>query len=198
MRDVSYTEEGRPTRERVLDAVFAMVAKGGIGEASLRKVADESGVNIGSVRHYFGSHSGLLRAAADEVGSRMELRLKEARDKAALDTIEGRRGYVEAVALALLPSAEAPLDDHIVLVEFISAARVLPELRDAAAQMGRDMRSVVAEALSSAGIDDVDFQTERLVALIDGLTFELVYPHGIEGVQRTRDILRGHIRTFVT
>ncbi|APE12549.1 hypothetical protein BO226_24605 (plasmid) [Rhodococcus sp. 2G] len=195
---MSYVEEGRSARERVLDAVFAMVVKGGIGEASLRKVADESGVNIGSVRHFFGSHSGLLRAAAEEVGSRMELRLKAASAEASLDTLEGRRRYVEAVALALLPRVGAPIDDHIVLVEFVSAARVLPELRDAAAQMGRDMRSVVAEALSSAGVDDVDFETERLVALIDGLTFELVYPHGIEDIQRTRDILRGHIRMVVT
>jgi AcrR family transcriptional regulator len=187
------------SRRCVLDAVFALVVEGGIAEVSFRKVADASGVNIGSVRHYFGSHSELLRAAVEEVGRRMENRLSDVAASVERDTPSGRNRFVEAIAMTLLPTDRSLRDEFVVIFEFITAARVLPELRDAATQMGRDMRAVIADALMRAGVHDVEFESERLVALTDGLTFEMLYPHGFETAgAMAEETVRAHIRSVIS
>ena len=191
-------QEGRTTKERVLDAVFALVVRGGLSEASLRKVAEESGVNIGSVRHCFSSHTGLMAAAADEVGDRMERRLRPVLEQGAqLQGLRARRDFLEEIALALLPPDPEDRDELVVLCEFITAARIHPEFWPAAVRMGNDMRSVLSQALVLAGVEESELECERLVALIDGLTFELVYPHGSPDDGECGDVLRHHLTALV-
>lgn len=186
------------TRRRVLDAVFRLVAEGGVSEASLRKVADASGVNIGSVRHYFGSHEALMTAAAEEAGARMERRLAPVLGGGPPPaTAEERRAHVEAVARALLPLRPEERAELIVLVEFVTAARLRPEFRPLARRMGADMREVFRRALRTARVPRADLEAERLVALVEGLTYELVYPHGATGAPGPADVLRHHLAALI-
>ncbi len=71
-----------------------MVAEA-IEGVSLRKVAKESGLSIGSVRHYFDGHHDLLTAAAQEAGARMGRRL-------ASHPAQGLRGLTSDAALNCL------------------------------------------------------------------------------------------------
>ncbi|WP_258534820.1 TetR/AcrR family transcriptional regulator [Streptomyces sp. PT12] len=181
-------------RARVLDAVFRLVVRQGVAEVSLRKVAEESGVNIGSVRHYFGSHEGLMVAAVEEVGARMERRLNAVAASAGENGPEaGRHALLEAVVSALLPLAPRDRAELIVLVEFIGAARIRPEFRAVAERMGTDMRRILREALGAAGLADGEVDVEVLAALITGLTFELVHPHGASGAPDPLTVLRHHL-----
>src|SRR5690625_1068235 len=70
-------------RQQVADAVFRVVARDGMGEASLRNIADEAGLAIGSVRHYCGSHQELmamvLEALQQSFESRFERHLEQLR-----------------------------------------------------------------------------------------------------------------------
>ncbi|GAA0532748.1 TetR/AcrR family transcriptional regulator [Saccharopolyspora thermophila] len=183
-------------RRRVIDAVFRLVVRGGVGEASLRKVADESGVNIGSVRHYFGSHEALMVAAAEEVGARMEQRLTAAlRATHDASDVVGRRAFVEDVCRAVLPFSER--DELVLLAELLTAARLRPEFRSLATRMGTDLRAVLREALRTARVADADLEAERLTALVGGLTFELVYPHGATDSARLAEVLRRHIAELI-
>ncbi|MGP4017817.1 TetR/AcrR family transcriptional regulator [Saccharopolyspora sp. 5N708] len=186
------------SKRRIVDAVFRLVARGGVGEASLRKVAEESGINIGSVRHYFGSHEGLMVAAAEEVGARMARRLHDALPKTAghLD-VAGRRELIEAVCRAVLPAPEGDLAEAIVLIELITAARLRPEFRPLAVRMGTDLRAVLRETLEAAHVPDPGVEAERLTALVGGLTFELVYPHGSNDGELMAEVLRRHIAGLI-
>lgn len=179
--------------------MFRLVARGGVAEASLRKVADESGINIGSVRHYFGNHEGLMVAAAEEVGARMERRLNAALPEAEgeLDAA-GRRELVEAACRAVLPVEKRNRTELIVLVELITAARLRPEFRPLAMRMGADLREVFRQVLAIAHVPDAELEAERLTALIGGLTFDLVYPHGPQDVTLTTDVLRHHITALIS
>ncbi|QVQ52720.1 TetR/AcrR family transcriptional regulator [Spiractinospora alimapuensis] len=191
-------QDARSARERIVDAVFRLVERGGVAEASLRKVATESGINIGSVRHYFGSHEALLVAAAEEVGARMERRLLAGAAGGDTKSMAERRALLEHVAGALLPTGPEDRGELIVLGEFVTAARIHPEFRALAARMGRDMRDVVRDALDRAQVPDLDLETERLVALIDGLTFELVNPHGArESSADPGSVIRHHVSTLL-
>lgn len=185
-------------RQRILRAVFRLVERGGVAEASLRKVATESGINIGSVRHYFGSHEALLTAAAEEVGARMERRLLAGATGQDVNTISERRALLEHVAGALLPTEPEDRGELIVLGEFVTAARIHPEFRVLAARMGRDMRAVIRDALVRARVPDPAPETERLAALIGGLTFELVNPHGArESGADPGSVIRHHVSTLL-
>lgn len=181
-------------KQRVLEAVFRLVARGGIAESSLRKVADESGVNIGSVRHYFGSQEGLMVAAAEEVGNRMRRRLTAVLpdEISGLDLNE-RRALVEDVCRAVLPLTEQDHTEVTVLSELITAARLRPEFRPLARRMGADLREVLQRALRAAEAPDPESATARLASLISGISFELLYPHGGGGVDEAIDVLRGHL-----
>lgn len=191
------TERQSTARRRILEAVFELIAQGGVAEASLRKVADASGINIGSVRHYFDSHEALMVAAAEEVGARMERRLTAAATPQHPGSAAERRALLEAVALAVMPIAPHERAELIVLVEFLVAARIRPEFRQVTVRMGADMRHVVRQALEMAGAPADDLRTELFVTVVEGLTFELVYPHGSNEALSPVDVLRQHIATLI-
>lgn len=187
------------SRQRVLEAVFRLVERGGLVEASLRKVAAESGINIGSVRHYFGSHEQLMIAAAEEVGRRMERRLEAARpaeDEVRPDRLGAveRRALVESVCRAVLPSAERGDEaELVVLLELVAAARLRPEFRPLAWRMGRDLRHVLHLTLEAVGVAHAELEAERLTALIGGLTVESLYPHGSAMPAPASAVLHRHL-----
>lgn len=172
--------------------------RGGVGEASLRRVATEAGINIGSVRHYFGSHEALMTAAAEEVGTRTERRLEAlSPEQRHPENAAQRRALLEHVGRALMPSSPEERGELVVLVEFITAARIQARFRPLAERMGRDMRAVVRESLRAVGIDDLHVETERFVALLEGLTFELVHPHGAVDAPSAEEVLRRHVTALL-
>ncbi|AOS62627.1 transcriptional regulator, TetR family [Actinoalloteichus hymeniacidonis] len=185
-------------RRAVVEATLRLVAREGVEGASLRKVADEAGLNIGSVRHYFDNHDALLAAAAEEVGDRMGSRLAvhpppEVRPASPAEAV----ATVARVVEELLPLDEAKHVEAIVLLEFMAAARRRPVLRPMSERMARDLRQVLHEVLTSVGVRDVDAETARLTALIGGLTTDVVYPHGSPTPARLRETLRFHLEQVI-
>ncbi len=170
----------------------------GLSGLSLRKVAAESGLNIGSVRHYFDDHRNLLVAAVTEVGNRMGKRLT----RYPTDALVGLRGEHAVAALQsrleeLLPIDEERRVESIVLTEFIVAARVNPIFRPVTEQMAADMRQVITDALHVLDVHDPAEEAERLIAVLGGLVLDSVTPHGSLTVERLRATLRAHLRSVL-
>ncbi|GAA0912301.1 TetR/AcrR family transcriptional regulator [Streptomyces thermoalcalitolerans] len=185
-------------RKDVVEAAFRLLVAEGFSGLSLRKVAAESGLNIGSVRHYFDDHRHLLMAVATEVGRRMEKRLT----RYPADTLAGLTGESAVDALQerleeLLPLDEERRAEAIVLIEFIVAARVNPIFRPVTEQMAADMRQVITDALRVLDVHDPAEEAERLTALLVGLTLDAVTPHGSLGSERLRTTLRAHLRSIL-
>ncbi len=174
------------------------MAAEGITGLSLRKVAAESGLNIGSVRHYFDDHRNLLVAAVTEVGDRMGKRLT----RYSADTLVGLDGEPAVDALQALLEELLPLDDErrvesIVLTEFIVAARVNPIFRPVTEQMAADMRQVITHALGVLDVPEPAEEAERLIAILGGLVLDAVTPHGSLDDERIRRTLRAHLRSVL-
>lgn len=53
-------------RQQMIQAVFALMERGSIGQVTLQGVADEAGVSLKTVVRHFGSKEELLRQAMDE------------------------------------------------------------------------------------------------------------------------------------
>ncbi|MEU8317899.1 TetR family transcriptional regulator C-terminal domain-containing protein [Nonomuraea sp. NPDC048881] len=189
-------------RDEVADAVFRVVRRAGFEQASLRNVAEEAGLAIGSVRHYFAGHTELMtfamRASIERISARLEERvgpLLAARNG------EERAELVEQMLSELLPLDEPRLEEAAVWLAFTTAARTRPELRPQAREAYDGMRRLVGriiEGIAAHGrLDaDVEVETERLCALIDGLTVEgVLHPERMTpGLMRR--CLRRHLDTL--
>ncbi|EHR59825.1 TetR/AcrR family transcriptional regulator [Saccharomonospora cyanea] len=188
----------RQRRRHVIEAAFRLVVAEGMEGLSLRKVAAEAELNIGSVRHYFDGHEELLAAAAQEAGDRMGARL--ARHPA--EGLRGLTGEAALEALQELVEQVMPVDEErrgeaIVVVELILAARTRPVFAPVAERMARDLHQVVVDALTALDVPDPHGGAAQLTALIGGLTIDTVTPHGRLSVERLRATLRAHLRLLL-
>jgi AcrR family transcriptional regulator len=185
-------------RQQVIEAAFRLVVAGGIEGLSLRKVATESGLNIGSVRHYFDGHHDLLNAAAEEAGARMGRRLaahptEELRGLAREEALDALQALVETV----MPVDEDRRDEAIVVIELIMASRTMPVFRETSERMAADLSDVLRDALESLDVPAADLAAAQLAAVIGGLTVDTVTPHGGLSVERLRTVLRAHLRMLL-
>lgn len=182
-------------RQAVADAVLRAVERDGVRGASLRGVAAEAGLNVGSVRHYFAGHQELLRFAMRSVIERTSARLQRHRDAFAARPDASSDERLDA--LARLLAELLPLDDerrreNAVLLEFLVAARTDPDLDGLSQEAVAGVGALVRRALEAAGADASDVECQRLAALVDGLSLRCVLQPGLISADPV-DILRAHL-----
>lgn len=178
----------------VFDAVLDLVTSRGITETTLRRVADRSGVDGKTLRRQYGSQFGLFMTAAKTLEYERDRRLAAVGSEPRSDSVADRRAYLEAVTRALLPD---PTDRRLLLrTEIVASARLVHGMDVETTRMGRSDRAIAAAALTRAGVADVELETERLLALINGLAFELAYPHGA-GEGTADRVVSHHIASLV-
>lgn len=148
-------------RQEVVEAVFRIVAADGLERASLREVADEAELAVGSVRHYFASSDELLAHSFGVVVDRIVRRLAAADERLA-ESQPGTPEHHEGVLTLLgefLPLDEERAVDACVWMAFKAAARTKPFLapeadrshRAVAAIVGRLVMELSAGAGAGAG-----------------------------------------------
>jgi len=155
-------------RKRLAQAVWRVVRREGLERASVREVAREAGVSMGSLRHYFGSQSELLIFAMRMVIERIEHRV------AALRQPDDPREAAKQVLAELLPLDPERQAENEVWLAFTARALVDPQLRalrDEAYDLLRDACHRWVRLLLPRGASelDINLETERLFALLDGL-----------------------------
>ncbi|WP_378740791.1 TetR/AcrR family transcriptional regulator [Nocardia brasiliensis] len=195
-------------RKAVADAVFRVVAREGVEHASLRRVAEEAGLVVGSVRHYFDSHTELLSFTLAELNRRVTDRVLH--DLAEIFpegvVVQQVPGSVaERILAELLPVDEQRFEESAVWLAFTTAARARPELADLAVQPLAGVRSLVRRVLSTmsdAGVlrgtvGDLEQETDRLAALLDGLALAAVVDPARRDPDRMRATLRLHLASLV-
>ncbi|POX37267.1 TetR family transcriptional regulator [Streptomyces sp. Ru73] len=177
-------------RREVVEAVFRVVARGGIQQATLQNVAAEAGLAVGSVRHYFAGHRDLLTAAAREMVHRVEARVRDRRARLRPD--DDPYTVAEDVAGQFLPLDAGRADETAVWLEFAVAARTDPELRSIAAELHDGLRTVAGRLLDRLGVTD-PVATEHLAAVLDGLALNAaLHPDRLQP-DTVRAVLRQHL-----
>jgi AcrR family transcriptional regulator len=206
-------------RQEVVDAVFRIIAADGLERASLREVADEAQLAVGSVRHYFASSDELLTHAFAVVVDRIVGRLAAA-DSRLGDLPPGSAEHNAAVMALLgefLPLDEERAVDACVWMAFKNAARTKPFLAAEADRSHRAVAAVVgglilgqANGADPSGADpgpDGDgadgstainhqvlvTEAELLLAVLDGLTMHaLLQPEWMTALM-CKDVLEAHL-----
>jgi len=192
-------------RQEVVEAVFRIVAADGLERASLREVADEAELAVGSVRHYFASSDELLTHAFGVVVDRIVSRLTAADDRlgeAQPGTPEHHQGVLTLLG-ELLPLDDERAVDACVWMAFKNAARTRPFLAAEADRSHRAVAAIVGRLvmdLSSAADPDVAVdqqrlvtEAERLLATLDGLTMHALLQPEWMTAQMCGDVLESHL-----
>jgi AcrR family transcriptional regulator len=161
---------GSRGRERLLDAAVRLIAREGIDNVRIARIAASAGVSAGLVHYHFASRDALLEEALEHSYERAgDMRL------AALD--EGRATAAQRLQAMIdqcLPSTEPLREDWVLWVELWLRGARDPTLRPVAARLYARLHDWFAGAITdgiAAGelrACDVERMTDRLLALIDG------------------------------
>ncbi|TLS46400.1 TetR/AcrR family transcriptional regulator [Streptomyces montanus] len=98
-------------RKRLVEAVWALAVRGGIEQVTLRKVADEAGVSMGQVQHYYPSMQALVRDALDRAVQAVNASIESAVKSAGATS-------PEALLRACLHALVSPDEESMRLMRF--------------------------------------------------------------------------------
>jgi AcrR family transcriptional regulator len=179
-------------RREVVEAVLRVIRRDGLEQASVRNVAREAGLSMGSLRHYFASQSELMVFAFRTVIDRIESRL------ARLEPESDPRRRAEHVLAELLPLDDERRAENELWLAFTSRAMVDPalgDLRDEGYDALRAGCRAILTDLSAAGLapTDVHTETERLHALLDGLAVHAAMRPDIHTAESLKAAIGRHL-----
>lgn len=179
-------------KERLAEAVWQVILDRGISGVSVRSVADQAGVVVGSLRHVFPTRAELMQFSA-------ELMLRRATDRVlAVPPNDAPEQYVLEVVERLLPltaDSRAELEVNLALAAEAAALPELTAIKDEAHRQLKELSFDLVQLLSNGSSDlaNTSARAERLHALIDGLAFHLLHRPLDHDPQWALDIIRGEI-----
>ncbi|HEY3682257.1 MAG TPA: TetR family transcriptional regulator C-terminal domain-containing protein [Streptosporangiaceae bacterium] len=188
------TVDAGQRRTAIAEAVWRVIRRDGLEHASVRGVAAEAGLSMGSLRHWFGTQSELLAFAMRMVIDRIIDRVREC------PASDDARAFVERVLGELLPLDDDRRAESEVWLAFVARALADPDLRVLAAESDERLREACGMLLDVLARDgqfdtarDRAVETERLYALVDGLLVHAVITPGRGTAPRMRAVLARHL-----
>ncbi len=182
-------------KAQLAEAVWQVILDHGITAVSVRSVADQAGVVVGSLRHVFPTRAELMQFSA-------ELMLQRATERVlAVQRTDDPEIYALRVVEQLLPltaDSRAELEVNLALAAESTAVPGLVTFKDEAHEQLGEVALRMAELLadSTRESQDVRVCAQRLHALIDGLAFHLLHRSINEDPAWAVNILRDEISTI--
>jgi AcrR family transcriptional regulator len=184
-------------RAQLAEAVWTVIRRDGLPRASVRNVAREAGLSMGSLRHYFATQSELLCFAMQLVGDRARARIK------ALEPVTDPRHQAERLLHQLVPLDEERRAESEVWLAFTGHAQVDPRQRAIYQQIHDQLHGACVSAitlLADAGLTtqglDVRLEASRLHALLDGLALHAVMRPTVVSPPEITAVIARHLDTL--
>ncbi|MDR1189718.1 MAG: TetR family transcriptional regulator C-terminal domain-containing protein [Bifidobacteriaceae bacterium] len=172
-------------KAQLAEAVWQVILDQGISAVSVRTVAAQAGLVVGSLRHVFPTRAQLIEFSAELMVERATMRVQAV---PAGDDPEAYALAVIAELLPLEPHSRAEFEVNLALLAESTALPGLVAIRDHAHQeIGHLCRHLVTLLRQSAEMGTVPISSDpdrdggigrdaqRLHALIDGLAFHLLH-----------------------
>ncbi|ANE46562.1 hypothetical protein SY83_10055 [Paenibacillus swuensis] len=160
-------------------AAWRVIQREGLEGVTVRSVATEAGISLGSLRHYFDSQSALLSYSMNQVSERVRGRVE------ALPFTGDPRQDMQQLLEEMLPMDEERYQETKVWFAFYAKTMVDPELSRLGDELHNELYSNLYESLQKIkrGLGqsapwDPEAEARRLHALLDGLAM-----HGIRLTQ---------------
>jgi AcrR family transcriptional regulator len=190
-----------PTQRRaaLAEAVWTVIRRDGLQRASVRNVAREAGLSMGSLRHYFTTQAELLCFAMQQVGDRARARVQ------ALEPAADPRVTAERLLHELVPLDDERRYESEVWLAFTGRALVDPAQRAIHQRIHDELNGACASAITllvEAGLTpadlDVALEATRLHALLDGLALHAVMRPERLTPSRITAVIARHLDTLET
>jgi AcrR family transcriptional regulator len=183
----------------IAKATWKVIVREGLDNATVRNIARETGMSVGSLRHYFPSQSDLLQFSMELVSERVATRIREKN----MMTAESPVMAIQDAISELLPLDEERRVEAEVWFVFSAKALVDARLKQLSDQVYNDMRQGFEWAIQSLrklGLarEDLraDLEVYRLHALVDGMAVHhLLHPDKLTYRQMV-DTLSYHLRSL--
>jgi AcrR family transcriptional regulator len=184
-------------REEIAQALWRVVRRDGIRAASVRTVAAEAGWSAGAVRYYFPDQDGLVSFAMDLVSQRVHTRVSQLEPTGT--PVEIVLTYLEEV-IPLDPERLAEFDVWLSFTAQAQAESGAGGLREHLGPVHDGLRQLCSQLihlLSDSGDLrpdlDLELETERLHALVDGISFHVTLQPEVTTAARVRQVLEAHL-----
>lgn len=178
-------------RQELARAAWRVIRRDGVEAASVREVAREAGLSTGSLRHYFGTQAELLIFAMRSVMEQVERRV------AALERPSEPLAAAKLVLAEVLPLDDERRGENEVWVAFMARAMVDPQLGALRGEAYDRLREACARwvsALLPGGSEaELQLESERLFALIDGLALHAAMRPASATAARLSAVLNHHL-----
>jgi AcrR family transcriptional regulator len=150
-------------RTRILEAAVRLIARDGLDEARMARIAMAAGVSPSLLHYHFESRDALLAEALEHsYETAGDFRIGGA------DPTPSPAARLERMIDQCLPHPGKLRDDFILWVELWLHAARRPELGETSARLYARMHAWFAEPVQELGAADVARTTDRLLALLDG------------------------------
>lgn len=178
----------------IAEATWKVIVNAGLEEATVRKIAKEANISVGSLRHYFSTQSDLFGFSMQLVSDRVKKRIEnKSYDGPPIEAMQ------ELLSEFLPIDQERRIEMEVWMV-FSSRTLVDSDLKDLSEQVYGEIKSACAtviERLDDLGLVspnlDNNMETERLYALIDGMALHsLLHPDRFS-VQKMQAALKYHL-----
>ena len=187
-------------RQDVVEAVLRIIAGDGLERASLRETAEEAGLAVGSVRHYFAGSEELLAFSFASVVDRIVRRLEASLPgvHAAVPGTPAHRAAILTLLCGLLPLDGPRALEVCAWMAFRNAARVRPFLAAEADRSHREVAVIVGTVISALRPEgepkeNLVVEAERLLATLDGLCMHALLQPGWMTREMCIDVLEQHL-----
>ncbi len=178
-------------KARLAQAVWQVIRERGIGAVSVRSVAEEAGVAVGSLRHLFPTRAELLEFSAELMVQRARERI---RDIPRTENVQQYALEVVKHLLPLEPDSRAELEVNIALIAETPALPKLEAIRDHAYhQLGEACTQLVGMLAGRPRDRQIEEEARRLHAIIDGLAIHLLMEPSSQDTGWAVAIVRGEL-----
>ncbi|MED1723198.1 TetR/AcrR family transcriptional regulator [Brevibacillus parabrevis] len=179
-------------REQIAEATWRVISERGMEGATVRNIAAEAGLSLGALRHYFSTQDELLMYSMKLVKERATARIQQ------IATGEGAPAQkITSILLELVPTNQEKLAEVEVWFAFTAYFRHKKEGYDAQhdgiySAIRRLMDYANAEGLLEKELD-MEMETEKLYALIDGLALHAYLEPQRIGGEWVEKVLREYL-----
>lgn len=184
-------------RQLVAEAALRLIKKGGLEHATVRNIAVEAGLSVGSMRHYFSTQADLFAFCMNIFLTRVQNRVESM--ELGEDVFQG----LQAILLQFLPLDADRKMEMEVWLSFHAKALIHPALQSLSARMYEGIQHAIMFVLNTLTEHrlakenlNTTLEAYKLNALLDGLAMHLItHPHTLSH-DMAKQIVSQHLQSL--
>jgi AcrR family transcriptional regulator len=188
-RPRAFRAPGPNRPEQILAAASRAIQRRGFANTRIADIAREAGMSTGAIHYYFDVKDEVLTAALKWASERLFDKL----DALSLGATSERERLAQAIEVAV-PEPGPRRGEYVLWIELWVRALQEPQLLPVCEELSRRWRSYFYEPVRR-GAESGEFEpaaepdevAERLIALVDGLGFELLLGYSWTSPERMRE-----------